>query len=201
MHEKSSASCRSLTIGLAPKAEVSARESSGYITRETVQSLGGRPVLDELRILLEGNLMSTELIDAKAVELATALQEQGVKVQSVKVPPPGQHPHQGQILPSLRGFLSFASLALVLAAILVAAVLNAILARQVREIGILKAVGARSGQIGVMYGSLLVALGCASLAVGLPLGVVAAGHLAQRMADTMNFTVMSASIPAGSTRS
>jgi putative ABC transport system permease protein len=99
-------------------------------------------------------------------------------------------------LASLRGFLSFAILALVLAAILVAAVLNAILARQVREIGILKAVGARSGQIGVMYGALLVALGCASLVVGLPLGVAAAGRLAQRMADTMNFTVTSASIPA-----
>jgi putative ABC transport system permease protein len=168
----------------------------GYITRETLRSLGEPPVLDELRISLEGNPMSRALIDDKAVELATALTEQGVEVHGVKVPPPGEHPHQGQILASLRGFLSFSSLALVLAAILVAAVLNAILARQVREIGIMKAVGARSGQIGVMYGVQLVALGCASLAFGLPLGVAAAGSLARRMAETMNFTVSSASIPA-----
>jgi putative ABC transport system permease protein len=168
----------------------------GYITRQTLQSLGEFPVLDELRILLEGNPMSTALIDAKALALATALQAQGVRVHSVKVPPPGQHPHQGQILASLRGFLSFSSLALVLAAILIAAVLNAILARQARDIGIIKAIGARSEQIGVMYGALLVALGCASLAVGLPAGVVAAGRLARRMADTMNFTVTSTAIPA-----
>jgi putative ABC transport system permease protein len=168
----------------------------GYITRETLQSLGEPPVLDELRILVEGNAMSTALIDAKAVELATALKGQGIEVHSVKVPPPGQHPHQGQILASLRSFLSLSSLALVLSAILVAAVLNAILARQVREIGIMKAVGARSGQIGVMYGALLLALGAASLAVGLPLGVVASGRLAQRLADTMNFTVTSTAIPA-----
>jgi putative ABC transport system permease protein len=169
----------------------------GYITRETLKSLGEAPVLDELRILLDGNpIMSTALIDAKAVELATALRAQGVEVHSVKVPPPGQHPHQGQILASLRGLLSFSILALVLAAVLVAAVLNAILARQIREIGIMKALGARSGQIGVMYGALLIALGCASLVIGLPLGVAAAGRLARRMADTMNFTVTSSSVPA-----
>jgi putative ABC transport system permease protein len=168
----------------------------GYITRETLASLGEPPVLDELRILLDGNPMSTPVIDAKAVQLAAALQAQGVEVHGVKVPPPGQHPHQGQMLTSLRTFLTFASLALLLSAILVAAVLNAILARQVREIGIMKAVGARSGQIGAMYSALLIVLGGASLAVGLPLGITAARRLAQRMADTMNFTVTSASIPA-----
>ena len=168
----------------------------GYITRETLVALGEPPVLDELRILLEGNPMSTTLIEAKAIELATGLKGQGVEVHSIKVPPPGQHPHQGQILTSLRGFLSFSSLALVLSAILVAAVLNAILVRQAREIGIMKAVGARSGQIGVMYGAQLIALGAASLAIGLPPGVAAAGRLAQRMAETMNFTVTSTSLPA-----
>jgi putative ABC transport system permease protein len=168
----------------------------GYITRETLAGLGEAPVLDELRILLDGNPISTAVIDAKAVELTTALQEQGVEVHAVKVPPPQQHPHQRQILSSLRGFLSLSSLALVLSAILVAAVLNAILARQVREIGIMKAVGARGRQIGAMYITQLLALGCASLAVGLPLGVVAARRLAQQMADTMNYTVTSTAIPA-----
>jgi putative ABC transport system permease protein len=167
----------------------------GYITRETLRELGEPPVLDELRVLLEGNPMNTAVIDAKAVELATALQERGVEVHSVKVPPPGQHPHQGQMLASLRAFLSLSSLALVLSAILVAAVLNAILTRQAREIGIMKAVGARSGQIGLMYGAQLVVLGGASLAAGLPLGVAGARRLAQRMADTMNFTVTSTSVP------
>lgn len=168
----------------------------GYITRETLPEIGEPSVLDELRILLDGNPTSTAIIDAKAVELATALQAQGVEVHAVKVPPPGQHPHQRQILSSLRGFLSLSSLGLVLSAILVAAVLNAILARQVREIGIMKAVGARSGQLAAMYVTQLLALGGASLAVGLPLGVVAARGLARKMAGTMNYTVTSTAIPA-----
>ena len=167
----------------------------GYITRETLAGLGAPPVLDELRIQLDGNPMSTAVIDAKALELAKALRAQGVDVHGIKVPPPGQHPHQGLMLGSLRSFLLFSSLALLLSAILVAAVLNAILARQAREIGIMKAVGAQSAQIGVMYSVLLLALGGASLACGLPLGIAAAERLSVKMADTMNFVVTNASVP------
>jgi len=167
----------------------------GYITRDTLASLGAPPVLDELRIQLDGNPMSTAVIDTKAVELANALRAQDVDVHGIKVPPPGQHPHQGLMLGSLRTFLIFSSLALLLSAILVAAVLNAILARQAREIGIMKAIGAQSAQIGAMYSVLLLALGGASLVCGLPLGIAAAKRLSGMMADTMNFTVTSASIP------
>jgi len=51
----------------------------GYITRDTLASLGEPPVLDELRVQLDGNPMSTSVIDAKAVELAKALKAQGVE--------------------------------------------------------------------------------------------------------------------------
>ena len=135
-------------------------------------------------------------IDSKALALAAALQAQGVDVHDVKVPPPGQHPHQGQISSALLMFLGLAVLALVLAAILVAAVLAASLARQVREIGVMKAVGARSSQIGVLYVGALFGLGALALAISVPLGVLAAGSLSQIMADTMNFLVTDKTVPA-----
>jgi putative ABC transport system permease protein len=168
----------------------------GYITRQTLADLGEPPVLQELRILLAGSPTDPALIDAKALALARALAAQGVVVHAIQAPPPGKHPHQGQILISLSMFLTFASLALLLSAILAAAVLNAILARQVREIGVMKALGARSGQIAVMYGLLLVVLGAVALVLGLPTGLFAAGRLARTMADTMNFTVTDTAIPA-----
>ena len=167
----------------------------GYITRETLALLGEPPVLDELRILLDGNPTTAE-IDAKAMELAKVIQAEGSDVHAVKVPPPGEHPHQGQITSALLGFLSFAFLALILAAILVAAVLAATLARQVREIGIMKAVGGRSRQIAAMYLVMLVGLGAASLAISLPFGVVAGGTLSDMMAETMNFVITSHAVPA-----
>ena len=167
----------------------------GYITRETLAALGEAPVLDELRILVRGNPGMAE-IDAKAIALAKALQAQGAEIHDVKVPPPGQHPHQGQIASGLLMFLSIAVLALVLAAILVAAVLAATLARQVREIGIIKAIGGRSGQIAAMYLAMLVLLGAVSLLVSLPFGMFVGGKLADMMAETMNFTITSYDVPA-----
>lgn len=168
----------------------------GYLTRDTLVSLGMPPVFDELRILLEGDPQSTAAVDAKAVELANALRAKGVEVHGIKVPPTGKHPHEAQMRISLRNFVILSALGLVLSAILVAAVLAAILARQVREIGVMKAVGARSGQLVRMYSLLMLLLGALSLAIGLPLGVIAGGRLSFIMADAMNFTVTNSSVPA-----
>ncbi|MBI4920992.1 MAG: ABC transporter permease [Devosia nanyangense] len=166
----------------------------GYLTMKTYAALGETPAFEELRILVGGNPGQAQ-VDAKALELADALRAQGFDVHDVKVPPVGQHPHQGQIGSALLMFLSLAVMALVLAAILVAAVLAATLARQVREIGVMKAIGARSGQIAVTYVGALLALGAIALVVSVPLGVLAAGALSNVMADTMNFTVTNYAVP------
>jgi putative ABC transport system permease protein len=160
----------------------------GYISRATLAMLGEPPVLDELRILLPGSPTQAE-VDRIAMGLAEHLRDSGVDVHGVKVPPPGQHPHGGQIAIALATFQSFAILALVLAAILVAAVLAATLARQSREIGIMKAIGARSSQIAGLYVALLLGLGVVSLIVSVPPGLWVAGQLSVVMADTMNFTI------------
>lgn len=166
----------------------------GYMTMETFALLGAPQVFDELRILVDGP-PDQPAIDAKAVELARALEADGADVHEIKAPPVGQHPHQGQIAVSLAMFLSLAVLSLLLAAILVAAVLAASLARQSREIGIMKAVGARSGQIASMYVAALALLGAAAALVSIPLATPAATGLARLMGETMNFTITSNDIP------
>jgi putative ABC transport system permease protein len=166
----------------------------GYMTMETFALLGAPPVFEELRILVDGD-PDQATVDAKAVELAQALRADGADVHAIKAPPVGKHPHQGQIAISLAMFLSLAVLSLVLAAILVAAVLAASLARQSREIGIMKAVGARSTQIATMYVAALALLGAAAALVSVPLAIPAANGLATLLGDTMNFTITSGAIP------
>jgi putative ABC transport system permease protein len=167
----------------------------GYLSTATLALLGEPPVLDELRILVAGNPSMAE-IDARALALAELLKSQGADVHAVKVPPPGKHPHQGQITTGLLMFLSMAVLALLLAAVLAAAVLAATLARQAREIAVMKAIGARGAQIAVMYAVLLLALGAAALVIAVPLGVVAGQRLSELMADTMNFVITGHAVPA-----
>ena len=166
----------------------------GYLSMKTFASLGERPVFEELRVLFDGSPTQAE-IDEQALALAEAVKAQGAEVHAVKVPPPGQHPHQGQISSGLLMFLAMAILALILAAVLVAAVLAAMLARQVREISVMKAVGAGGGQIAAMYLVALLALGGLAVLISLPLGVLAAGGLSVVMADTMNFRIVDFSAP------
>jgi putative ABC transport system permease protein len=166
----------------------------GYLTMETFAQLGEPAVFGELRVLVAGAPQQAA-VDATARDLAEALKAAGVDVHAIKAPPIGQHPHLGQISTGLLMFLSLAILSLVLTAILVAAVLAASLARQAREIGVMKAVGARSGQIATMYVGALLLLGVAALLVSLPFGALAGGSLAQIMGDTMNFTITSAAVP------
>ncbi|MEO6012879.1 MAG: FtsX-like permease family protein [Devosia sp.] len=165
-----------------------------YMTMDTFARLGAPTVFEELRLKMKDE--STQAaVDAKAREVAEALTASGMDVHAIKAPPVGQHPHQGQIAVGLLMFLTLTLLGLVLAAILVASVLAASLARQSREIGIMKAVGARSGQIATMYVGVLLALGALSLAIGLPLGAMSASGLAGAMAQTMNFTITSSAVP------
>ncbi len=166
----------------------------GYLSLATWSALGEPAVLEELRIKFESDATQAQ-IDSRALELAEALKARGFDVHDVKAPPAGQHPHQGQISSALLMFLGLASLALVLAAVLVAAVLAATLARQAKEIAVMKAVGARGGQIAGLYLVALLALGALALVVSLPLGAWAAGGLSVVMADTMNFLVLDNSIP------
>jgi putative ABC transport system permease protein len=169
----------------------------GYIARETLPMLGEQPILDELRIQVEGKPSETATIESKAQSLAIAFREHGIAVHELKVPPPKKHPHQDQMRAVLLLFVIFATMALVLSAILVAAALTALLAKQVREIGVMKAIGARTAQVARMYVSMVLALGAVSVGLGLPLGLAAGRRFAELVGDELlNFTIYSDVVPA-----
>jgi len=168
----------------------------GYITLETLGLLGEKTVLEEVRIQFEGNPTDITFVDKQTQALATALVNQGHLVHELRIPPPRVHPHQTQIMGVLILLITFAALAFLLSAVLVATMVAALLTRQIREIGVMKAVGARSGQIAVMYLSMLVGVGLVSVAIGLPVGLFAAGMLVDMVADLLNLTIFSYTVSA-----
>ena len=179
--------------GLAPAWQ----EVSGYayVTRATLAGLGEAPILTELRIELHGRPLDLRTVEAGSAELGKWLGERGHVVHEIRVPPPGQHPHQRQMMTILTLMLVFAGMALVLSAILVASSLAAMLARQVREIGVMKAIGARAGQIGGLYLVLVGALGLVSVLLALPAGVLGARAFAGQVSRMLNFDLASLAIP------
>ncbi|MBK7317958.1 FtsX-like permease family protein [Candidatus Villigracilis affinis] len=71
--------------------------------------------------------------------------------------------------------------------------ITGLLAQQIRQIGIMKAIGARTRQITGLYLVLIVSLGIAASLIGVPLGIAAGrgftGVIAQL--QTLKFTAMS----------
>lgn len=180
--------------GLAPAWQE--RQIYAYATRATLALLGEPPVLHELRVSFRADPKTVVAAETAAKALAKDLAEQGYHPHEMRVPPPHQHPHQRQMMTVLALLMTFAVLALVLSSVLVATSLAAMLARQVREIGVMKTLGAERGQLAVLYATLVGALGAVAFLAAVPLGLFGSLKGAQAVSSMLNFTLTDTSVPA-----
>lgn len=168
----------------------------GYIKPATLATLGESETLHILKVVLSDQPYNIAAIDSTVSELAVWLKGQGYVVDEIRIPPPGRHPHQSQMNSVLTLLLVFSLMALILSAILTATMINGLLAQQIRQIGIMKAIGARSVQITSLYLVIVVALGIAASLIGMPLGIAAGRGFAGVVAQLLNLKIYSNAIPA-----
>jgi len=167
-----------------------------YVTPATLKFLGESETLQILKVSVKDDPRDLAAIESTISNLAGWLKAQGRTVEEIRIPPPGMHPHQSQMNSILVLLLVFSMMALILSAILTATMIGGLLAQQVRQIGIMKAIGARSAQITSMYLALVVVLGIIAVALGLPFGVAAGRGFAGLVGQLLNFTIYSQAIPA-----
>jgi putative ABC transport system permease protein len=163
----------------------------GYISPETMEWLGYSPGFDELDVIVAGDAMNKKHVTAVTEEVRDKIETSGRQVYYTWVPTPGKHPAAQSIDPinMILGVLGLMSL--VLSGFLVINTMQAQLAQQTRQIGIMKAVGGQFGQVLGVYYAMVVAYGLLALAIGLPLGVLAAGWMSSFMARLVNFDLPS----------
>lgn len=167
----------------------------GYITLETLHWLGEQQGFNQLKIRMVSDTNSVKQLTESAETVAHWLTQQGYRVHEIQVPPPNKHPHQSQMETVMRIFIVFSVLILLLGAMLVATALATLMVKQVRQIGILKAIGATTGQIAGMYGAMLLILSLAALAVGVPLSQIGASALYRSMGNLLNLDITNPQIP------
>ena len=98
---------------------------------------------------------------------------------------PNQHP-TADVVNGVVGLMTVLGIAsLILSAFLVINTISAVLAQHVRQIGMMKAVGARTGQLASMYFGMVLTFGALSLLVALPLGVLGADAFVRYMGETL----------------
>lgn len=166
----------------------------GYITRGALVRLGGDGLLNELKVTFTRKDLTQDEIRAAAFDLKGWLEARGYPVSRIEVPKPGTHPHASQMATLLFLLEAFGLVALLLSAVLVVNMISALLAQQIRQIGVMKAIGASSRQIMRIYYGMVILLGLAGLAVGLPLALLAGRGYAGFASTMLNFEIFDASV-------
>jgi putative ABC transport system permease protein len=167
----------------------------GYITPATLAWLGEGSTLHILKVKVQDQPDSVTSIETTMGTLTVWLKGQGYQVGEIRIPPPGLHPHQSQMNSILMMLLIFSMMALILSAILTATMIGGLLAQQVRQIGIMKAIGARSIQVTGLYLVLVALLGLVAATLGIPAGNAAGRGFATVVGELLNFTIYSYVLP------
>jgi putative ABC transport system permease protein len=129
----------------------------------------------------------TAPIEAVGRQAWNKLEQGNTTVFWLQVYKPGEHPMQPAINAMILLLAVLGVLSLLLGTFLLVNTVSSILAQQMRQIGIMKAIGAQRDQILQMYLVLVGAYGVLSLIVAAPLGALAASAVTSFVAGVFNF--------------
>lgn len=154
------------------------QKAHGFLSTASLPALGEPLALDALKIQVSGSgdpsrpSRDREGITAIARGLADWLQRTyGVTTREIQIPTPYAHPHQGQADSLLLGLLAFGVAGLLLSAILVATMLNGLFTQQIPQIGIMKAIGAKTSRVLQLYLLMTLVMAVASTALAIAPGI------------------------------
>ena len=150
-------------------------QAIGYVTFDTLDDLGFDDSFDELRILVANPDGTRAQARAVAGEVRDRLEKAGAPVAFVQVPTPGEHPAQDVLNAVFLILGAIGVLSLAVSGFLVINTISAIISQQTRQIGMMKAVGARDRQVAGVYLGIVLAYAVVALMIALPMGALGAG--------------------------
>jgi putative ABC transport system permease protein len=167
----------------------------GYVTLDTLEWLGLPRDYSELHILVAGDRYDVAHIERVVREVEDRVERSGLEIVRTDIPTPGKLPQDStyQTLVLLLGALGIISL--VVSVFLLINTVSALLTQQVRQIGVMKAIGGRRRQIVRMYLTMVAAFGLLSFLIAAPLGAWVARSVIGVMAYIINFELGEFSIP------
>lgn len=168
---------------------------AGFVPWNSVLRAEPKSETAQLRFTVAENALDGAHIASVAERVQAALERRGRKVLRVEVPEPGRHPHAAQMDTFLFILGAFGLLTLALSAVLVANMIHALLTEQIRQVGVMKAIGARTSQIAGIYLGQVTLLAVIALAIGLTLGIAAGRAYAQWSTRILNAVIRNDAVP------
>ncbi len=165
--------------------------ANAYVDAETFERLGGATTYSSVALRVAGSseqLLDVEYVRAIAEEAAAKIEKSGIGVRRLQVFRPGRLPLQDLFDAITLILTPLGILALVLGSFLVVNTMSALMAQQTRQIGVMKAVGAKRGQVLRMYVGAIFLYSLAALAVAVPLTMLLATALERFLGGFINLT-------------
>ncbi len=157
----------------------------GYVTQDSLVWLGERENYNRLYARVSDDSNDEEYIQGVSDAIEEKLEKSGRQIYRANISKSNEHPF-GDMALAIFGILgALGVLVVLLSTSLIVNTLNALITQHLRQIGVMKLVGARSLQILGMYLLLILLYGIIGLIIAVPLGALAGYELAQLMAFFM----------------
>ena len=165
-----------------PEANAS---TNAFVTMDTLRSLGAGNFFNHLLVTVEGNGSDEEIISFVANDVEDKIESHNQSVYRTDENKSNEHPMTDTLLAMMGILGALGILITILSVSLIVNTLNALMTQQLRQIGVMKLIGASSYQILGMYLILIVVYGLIALVVAVPLGTIAGNTLAGFVTDLM----------------
>jgi putative ABC transport system permease protein len=164
--------------------------SFGYVSWDTLADLEEPAAFNQLDVRAARQLTTLGEASALGAYLRDeVIETQGVYVVQLLAQEPGV-----QAIADIFGAISLllvlvGALTLVLSGFLVINTIGSLVAQQTRQLGVMKAIGARRGQLATMYFVMVLAYGALALLVAIPIGQYGTVKFADFGAGVLNFRI------------
>lgn len=152
--------------------------SNAFVTLDTIRSLGLGNDYNRLLIKVAGDGSNEEFIASVSSQVEDKIESHNLPVYRTEENKSDEHPMTDIILAMLGVLGALGILITILSISLIINTLNAMMTQQLRQIGVMKLIGASSFQILGMYLSLIVVYCVIALLIAVPLGTLAGNALA-----------------------
>lgn len=160
----------------------------GAVSPTTMEQLGQPRTYNTIHFTVNGDPLDETNIRLVANQIRDLLPKSGVEVTGTKFPTPGKSPANGVVGPLIMILQAVGLFVLLLSGLLVTNTISALLTEQVRQIGMMKAIGASRRQLAGIYLATVAVFGLVALLLAVPLSALAAGWLVSFLSGLLNIT-------------
>ncbi len=165
--------------------------ANAFVDEDTFLELGGGTTYSAVVLRVQGSaseIQDIEYVRAIANTVSDKIEKSGIPVQRVQVFRPGRLPLQ-DLFDAISLILTpLGLLALVMGSFLVINTMSALMSQQTRQIGVMKAVGAKRAQITRMYLGAVVIYSLLALVIAIPMTILLATALERFLGGFINLT-------------